>query len=108
MATKTTIITNFIITPKGPSVGVKSFINPPQNGQNEAAGTPSCMDNLGTTFLWHFGQVTLWSLLFVSLLEMITSQAINKLSFLLGVTSKVTESPIFGTLVNDFISWMLK
>ena len=63
MATKTTIITIFIITSRLLSF-VKSFINPPQNGQNEAAGTPSCMDNLGITFLWHFGQVTLWSSFF--------------------------------------------
>ena len=49
MATKTTIITIFIITSRLLSF-VKSFINPPQNGQNEAAGPPSCMDNLGITF----------------------------------------------------------
>ena len=49
MATKTTIITIFIITSRLLSF-VKSFINPPQNGQNDAAWTPFSMDNLGITF----------------------------------------------------------
>lgn len=103
MATKTTIITIFIITSRL-LYFVKSFINPPQNGQNDATGTPSCKDNLGITFLWHLGQVTLWSSFFVSVSEVDISTlfAVNKLSFLLGDTSKVTEFPILGTLVNDF------
>ena len=102
MATKTTIITIFIIISRLLSSrfsrllsSVNFFINPPQNGQNEATGVPYSMDNLGITFLWHLGQVTLWSSFFVSVSEVDISTlfAVNKLSFLLGDTSKVTEFP---------------